>query len=132
MDSASPRPRGCRAPIASRMPSGLCPKMADGKEPGHTQFTRMRSPAYSTAATRVRLITPAFDAPYGAAYGHAVTPATDAVLMMLPPPRPRIAPTAALIPLNVPMRWTSIDRRQSSTERLWILAFGDRTPALFT
>ena len=50
--------------------------------PGHTQFTRIPSRAYSTAATFASWITAAFVAQYGAACDHAVSPATEAVRMI--------------------------------------------------
>ena len=54
--------------------------------PGHTQFTRMPSRAYSTAATLASWITAALVAQYGAACDHAVRPDTDAVSTIEPDP----------------------------------------------
>ena len=48
--------------------------MAERNVPGHTQFTRIPSRAYSTAATFASWITAAFVAQYGAACDHAVRP----------------------------------------------------------
>ena len=58
--------------------------MPERNVPGHTQFTRMPSRAYSTAATLASWITAALVAQYGAACDHAVRPATDAVRMIEP------------------------------------------------
>ena len=60
--------------------------MAERNVPGHTQFTRIPSRAYSTAATLASWITAAFVAQYGAECDHAVSPATDAVRTIDPTP----------------------------------------------
>ena len=70
---------GCLAAIASIASCGSSAWMPERKVPGHTQFTRIPSRAYSTAATFASWITAAFVAQYGAACDHAVRPATEAV-----------------------------------------------------
>ena len=118
--------------MASSASGGSSSWIADRNVPGHTQFTRMPSRAYSTAATLARWITAAFVAQYGAACDQAVSPETEAVSTMDPDRCGRMTPTAALMPWTAPSTLTSNARRQSSVVRLWIRPFGDRTPALLT
>src|SRR5215469_14078299 len=116
--------------MASIASAGRSACMADTKVPGHTQLTRIPSRAYSTAATFARWMTPAFVTQYGAECDQAVRPATEAVTMIDPDLWARITGTAARIPLTGPSTLTPNARSQSSVARLWILPFGDRTPAL--
>ena len=104
--------------------------MADRNVPGHTQLTRIPSRAYSTAATLASWITAALVAQYGAAWDHAVRPATDAVSTIEPDRWGRITATAARMPLTAPRRLIRNARSQSSVARLWIRPFGESTPAL--
>src|SRR5215813_2981545 len=104
--------------------------MPERNVPGHTQFTRMPSRAYSTAATFASWMTAAFVAQYGAACDHAVSPDTDAVRTIEPACCGRITPTAALMPLTAPSTLTWNARSQSSVVRLWMRPLGDSTPAL--
>src|SRR6476646_9806766 len=97
MSAGEPRPSGCLAAIASIAARGSSAWIADSNVPGHTQFTRMPSRAYSTAATLARWITPAFVTQYGAACDHAVSPETEAVRMIEPDCCLRIVGTAAWI-----------------------------------
>ena len=98
--------------------------MADRKVPGQTQFTRMPSRAYSTAATLASWITAALVAQYGAECDQAVRPATDAVSTIEPEPCGRMTPTAARMPFTAPRTLTRNERSQSSADRLWIRPFG--------
>src|SRR2546423_8207441 len=82
--SALPSPSGCLVAIASMASCGRSAWIPDWNVPGHTQFTRIPSRAYSTAATLASWITAAFVAQYGAACDHAVSPATRAVVMINP------------------------------------------------
>src|SRR4051794_2151077 len=115
--------------MASSAEGGSSAWMADSKVPGHTQFTRMPSRAYSTAATLASWMTAALVAQYGAAWDHAVRPDTDAVSTMDPEPCVRITGITARIPLTAPMTFTWKARSQSSVARLWIRPLGDSTPA---
>ena len=72
--------------------------------PGDTQLTRIFG-AYSSAASIVSEITPAFAAEYGPSNRVGRTPHTDAWFTMQPP-RSRISGTAARMPWNVPARLT--------------------------
>ena len=63
--AADPSPSGCLAAIASIASCGSSSWIAERNVPGHTQFTRMPSRAYSTAATFASWITAAFVAQYG-------------------------------------------------------------------
>src|SRR5439155_9946469 len=104
--------------------------MPDSNVPGHTQFTRMPSRAYSTAATFASWITAAFVAQYGAAWDHAVRPETDAVRMIDPDCCARMTGTAALMPWTAPSTFTRKACSQSSVVRLWMRPLGESTPAL--
>ena len=79
-----PSPSGCRPAIASSASGGRSSWIAERNVPGHTQFTRIPSRAYSTAATFASWITAAFVAQYGAACDQAVSPETDAVSTIEP------------------------------------------------
>ena len=76
----------------------------------HTYAAR----ASSTAIDFVSMTTPPFDAQYAALYGVARRPATDARLTIAPR-RSTKAGTAAWLSRNVPVRFTSMMRRQSSS-----------------
>src|SRR4051812_48063815 len=128
--SAAPIPSGCLLAIVSSAPGGSSSWMAERNVPGHTQFTRIPSRAYSTAATFASWITAAFVAQYGAACDHAVRPATDAVRMIDPDCCARMTGTAARMPLTAPRMLTRNARSQSSVLRLWMRPFGASTPAL--
>src|SRR3954471_922563 len=86
----------------------------DRNVPGQTQFTRIPSRAYSTAATFASWMTAAFVAQYGAACDHAVNPDTDAVNTIDPDRCARMTATAARIPLTAPSTLIRNARSQSS------------------
>jgi len=79
-------------------------------KPGQMQFARMLYLPYSSAATRVRLITPAFAAQYAVAPFSPTMPATDAVLMTTPPPRLTICGSAYFIPSQTPRKLIAMTR----------------------
>src|SRR4029450_11349719 len=84
--------------------------------PGQMQFTRMRSGASSIATALVRLITAAFAAEYACGPSPPDNPATDAVLMIVPPPPcvfMRRAP--CLMPRKTLRSRTAMGKSQSST-----------------
>src|SRR4051794_37267037 len=104
--------------MASMASGGSSAWMADRNEPGQTQFTRIPSRAYSTAATFASWITAAFVAQYGAACDHAVNPATEAVSTIEPDFCARMTGTAARIPLTAPSTLTLKARSQSAVVKL--------------
>ena len=73
--------------------------------------------ASSIAIDFVSITTPPFDAQYAALYGVARMPATDARFTIVPF-EPSKAPIAAWLNKNVPVRFTSMIRRQSATGKL--------------
>src|SRR6266436_5149889 len=91
ISSASPiRPSGCAAPWTRRKSSARSLPRSSGARvliaPGQTQFTLMLCFAFSSAAERVRLITPALAALYDDIPQSPRVPEIDAVLTIAPPP----------------------------------------------
>src|ERR671916_3100454 len=94
--SAAPSPSGWRDSMASSASAGRPSWIAERNVPGHTQFTRMPSRAYSTAATLASWMTAALVAQYGAAWDQAVSPEIDAVSTIEPDVCARMTGPAAL------------------------------------
>src|SRR5271155_2961945 len=79
---------------------GAAPSVSIG--PGAIQLTRMPFGPHSPACETVRLITPAFDAPYGSIVVDPCTPAVDEILMIEPG-------------LFCSMNWRAADFEQKNT-----------------
>src|SRR5215216_5003641 len=115
--TGKPRARSAyRAPagasIAARRAS-IVSHIGVSTSPGQTQLTRMPG-AHAAAADRVRLITAAFDAAYGASQGAARLPAAEATLTIRAGAgAARSAGSAATIQRYVPNTFTSCARIQS-------------------
>src|SRR3954466_901674 len=85
--------------------------------PGETQFTRIAG-AYSSAASIVSEMTPAFAAEYGPSNRVGRIPETGAWFTMQPP-ESRINGTAARMPWNVPARLTPTIFAHARSEYSW-------------
>src|SRR5206468_4980638 len=107
-----------------------------GNHPGAIAFTLILCRPHFTARSRVKLMSPPLLVLYAIASSTSgiapPRPATDAMLMILPPPPCAIITfPAACAHRNAPVRFTSITFRQSSTAMLVTGATHAR-PALFT
>src|SRR5918999_1260765 len=100
------RPMGVRVLIPS-MISGLVLAISATRgvlvTPGQMQFTRMPALAYSAATVLVIMSTAPLAAQYGVRVGKATRAATDAVLMIDPPPAAAMMPTAWCMPSHTPL-----------------------------
>ena len=82
---------------------------------GQIAFTRTPASANSSAAVFVIPITACLLAPYGTMPGMPLSPATEAVFTIAPPPRSIIPGTTYFIPSQTPLRLTAITRSKSSS-----------------
>src|SRR5437588_10572933 len=83
--------------------SSNCRFMSVANGPGQIAFAVTPLPAHSSASTRVKLTTPAFDAAYGARPGSATDPRMEPMLMTRPQPRRTIRGPHARAQTNGPL-----------------------------
>src|SRR5216683_5927222 len=86
--------------------------------PGCTVLMRILSPAaaHSIATALANNRTPPFVAQYPARPADPLSPATDDMMTIDPPPARRIAGTAYFTDRNTPSRFTAVCRRQSAND----------------
>src|SRR5262245_42143325 len=85
------------------------------KGPGQIAFAVTPVPAHSSANTRVRLMTPAFDDAYGARPGSATLPRIDPRFTTRPHPRLTMPGPTARATRNGPLRFVFITLSQSDS-----------------
>lgn len=100
--------------------------------PGSNALTRMFSGPSSIASERVRPTTPHLVAAYGVRMGKPIRPATELMLMMLPPPDARSAGNACRTVWNCEARLMSSVASSSCAVMSAMPAVGPAMPALFT
>src|SRR5437879_12383323 len=89
--------------------------MAVSVSPGQMQFTRIFCGPWSTAIAFVSSTTAPLDAQYTAAFGPALKPHPEAMLMIEPPPALVMMGITARDIRNMDFTFTSITRSQSSS-----------------